>query len=194
MKKIKGINALKNDLRNLEQEIVNSIEAELVRIGHMVKITELSFNPFSWKTAAYIEAIWLNDQQRPVLGNPGIKTQNKFLSDFLAQAEIECHQAIDLLALLKGLPGKNGAKPSILTPVTGEYITHEEQDEYAWVCICKNTPDTGGFYSCDEDGDLIEPGDEWEHLYRCDYCGRVLDDRDRRVIGFNLNPHDWQGM
>jgi len=194
MKKVKGINGLTLGLKQFQTEILDSIENELIRIGRLVFTTELSFDPFSRKTAAYIKAVWLNEEQRVVLGDPGILTQNKFLSDFLTQAEIGCQQAIDLLALLKTLPGKFGVQPSILTPVSGEQITHEEHDEYAWVCICQNTPDTGGFYSCDEDGDLIEPGDEWEHLYRCDHCGRVLDDRDRRVIGINLNPYDWQGM
>ncbi|MNJ87445.1 hypothetical protein D3C87_49650 [compost metagenome] len=78
---------------------------------------------------------------------------------------------------------KNGVLPSILTPIIGEQITHEKQDREAWVCLCGNMPCYNGFYACDEDGDLIEPGNEWEYLYRCEYCGRVINDRNLQVIG-----------
>ncbi|MNR68774.1 hypothetical protein D3C85_1935450 [compost metagenome] len=54
-------------------------------------------------------------------------------------------------------------------------------------------PSYSGFYACDEDGDLIEPGNEWEYLYRCEYCGRVINDRNLQVIGINLNPNNEEG-
>nr|WP_199082486.1 hypothetical protein [Pedobacter sp. ASV19] len=116
-------------------------------------------------------------------------TSEKFLRSCISDLEIDFFGLLDLLELLKGMEEKNGILPSILKPVTGEYITHEEQDRDAWVCVCGNMPCHGGFYSCDEDGDLIEPGDEWEYLYRCETCGRVIDDRDLKVIGINLNPN-----
>ncbi|MNL27438.1 hypothetical protein D3C87_1490300 [compost metagenome] len=97
------------------------------------------------------------------------------------------------MELLKGVAGENGVLPSVLTPVTGELITHQEQDREAWVCVCGNMPNYNGFYACDEDGDLIEPGNEWEYLYRCEYCGRVINDRNLQVIGINLNPNNEEG-
>jgi hypothetical protein len=59
-----------------------------------------------------------------------------------------------------------------------EFITHEKQDEDAWVCICGNTPVSDGFFPCNADGTVFETwGDnDWEgELYCCDSCGRVID-------------------
>lgn len=42
-------------------------------------------------------------------------------------------------------------------------------------CACGNTPDSDGFYTCDAEGNDLEPvlGGTWQGLYRCDRCGVV---------------------
>jgi len=65
------------------------------------------------------------------------------------------------------------------------YITHEEGNEEAWVCICGNTPSEDGFYPCDKDGNEIEPVEGWEGLYVCDRCGRIIDQKSLEVVGQN---------
>lgn len=190
MKRIKGINVLKAELLDFIEEIMYSLNCELQRIGRRVEIAELKYNPFGEEVSPYIDAIRLDEELQLMLDTSFADVKEKSLRACVSELEIDAFGLLDLLELLKAVPGKNGALPSILKPVSGEYITHEEQDRDAWVCVCGNTPDHGGFYSCDEDGDLIEPGNDWEYLYRCETCGRVVDDRDHKVIGMNLNPND----
>lgn len=38
-----------------------------------------------------------------------------------------------------------------------EHISHEGDDEGAWVCICGNTPHTDGFDTCNAEGEAMEP-------------------------------------
>jgi hypothetical protein len=193
MKRIKGINVLKAGLLDFVEEIVYSLTCELQRISRRVEITELEFNPFSGEVSTYIDAIRLDENAEIILDTSFADTTEKFLRSSISDLEIDFSGLIDLLQLLKGVEGKNGVLPSILKPVTGEYITHEEQDREAWVCVCGNMPSYSGFYACDEDGDLIEPGNEWEYLYRCEHCGRVINDRNLKVIGINLNPNNEEG-
>ncbi|SDL66547.1 hypothetical protein SAMN04487898_12265 [Pedobacter sp. ok626] len=190
MKRIKGINVLKSELLDFAEEVIYSLTCELQRITRMVAMTELKFNPFSDEISMYMDAIRLDENTEIIIDTSFADTSEKFLRSCISDLEIDFFGLIDLLELLKAVEGKNGALPSILKPVSGEYITHEEQDRDAWVCLCGNMPCYNGFYSCDEDGDLIEPGDEWEYLYRCEACGRVIDDRDHKVIGINLNPNN----
>jgi hypothetical protein len=74
-----------------------------------------------------------------------------------------------------------------------EFITYEDGDEDNWVCICGNTPSDGGFDICDKQGNVIEPliGSDWDNLYRCAVCGRIIDQRNHEVVGINLNPTRW---
>ncbi|OJW82313.1 MAG: hypothetical protein BGO69_17135 [Bacteroidetes bacterium 46-16] len=74
--------------------------------------------------------------------------------------------------------------------MTKEFITHENQDEDAWVCICGNTPDSDGFYPCDVKGKEIEPDKTsgWNGLYLCHRCSRVIDQHNLRVIS-DLNTN-----
>jgi hypothetical protein len=190
MKRIKGINVLKAGLLNFAEEIMYSLTWELQRISRTVAITELKFNPFNDEVSTYMDAMRLDENEEIVIDTSFADSSEKFLRGCISDLEIDFFGLLDLLELLKRVEAKNGALPSILKPVTGEYITHEEQDRDAWVCLCRNMPCYSGFYSCDEDGDLIEPGDEWGYLYRCETCGRVIDDRDHRVIGINLNPNN----
>ena len=57
-----------------------------------------------------------------------------------------------------------------------EKITHEPQDEDAWICLCGNTPSDDGFYPCDDTGQEIEPvlGSGWDELYVCGRCKRLI--------------------
>ncbi|TCC98504.1 hypothetical protein [Pedobacter hiemivivus] len=190
MRRIKGINVLKAGLLDFAKEIIYSLTCELQRISRRVEIAELKFNPFSGEVSIYMDAIRLDENVEIILDTSFADTTDKFLRSSISDLEIDFFGLIDLLELLKGVEGKNGVFPSILKPVNGEYITHEEQDRDAWVCICGNMPSYNGFYACDEDGDLIEPGNEWEYFYRCEYCGRVIDDRNLLVIGINLNPNN----
>lgn len=190
MKRIKGINVLKAGLLDFAEEIMYSLTCELQRISRKVVMTELKFNPFTDEVSPYIVAIRLDENADIILDTSFADISEKLLRSCISDVEIDFFDMLNLLELLKGVVDKNGALPSILKPVTGEYITHEEQDRDAWVCVCGNTPDYGGFYSCDKDGDLIEPGNEWEYLYRCETCGRVIDDRNHKVIGINLNPNN----
>jgi hypothetical protein len=52
-------------------------------------------------------------------------------------------------------------------------ITHNEGTD--WVCVCGNTPDSDGFFPCDEQGEFIEPtlDSDWNGLYVCDRCGQL---------------------
>lgn len=172
------------------EEVIYSISCELERIGRVVAFAELKYCPFIAEVNPYLDMIHLDEQGEIILDTSFADTSEKMLRTCISDLEIDAFGLLNLLELLKSVAGKNGALPSILVPVTGERITHEQQDRDAWLCICGNTPDTGGFYPCDEDGDLIEPGGDWDRLYRCERCGRVIDDRDHQVIGINLNPNN----
>lgn len=189
MKRIKGIKVLSAMLLDFIEEIIYSISSELERIGRGVAFAELKYCPFIAEVSPYLDVIYLDEQGEIILDSCFADISEKRLRDCISELEIDAFGLLNLLELLKSVAGKNGALPSILTPLAGEYISHEPQDRDAWLCVCGNTPATGGFYACDDDGDLIEPGGDWEYLYRCESCGRVIDDRDHQVIGINLNPN-----
>ncbi|KND50518.1 MAG: hypothetical protein AB202_02610 [Parcubacteria bacterium C7867-007] len=48
----------------------------------------------------------------------------------------------------------------------------------------------GGFYPCDKNGDEMEPliGSDWDGLYVCADCGRIIKQDTREVVGINPNP------
>jgi len=52
-------------------------------------------------------------------------------------------------------------------------ITHPDGTDF--VCACGNTPETDGFFTCDADGNIIEPtlDGDWEDLYACGRCGQL---------------------
>jgi len=68
-----------------------------------------------------------------------------------------------------------------------EHIIHEADNKEAWVCICGNTPDGHGFYTCNERGDEVEPTvKEWTtDLYVCAKCGRMIHVDTLEVVGQN---------
>jgi hypothetical protein len=71
-----------------------------------------------------------------------------------------------------------------------EYISNEPGWQDAWICICKNTPTSGGFYPCDKNGNEMEPniGSDWDNLYVCVDCGRIIHQQTLEVVGQNPNP------
>jgi hypothetical protein len=72
---------------------------------------------------------------------------------------------------------------SSATMETVEKITHEAGNPEAWKCICGNTPDSGGFYPCDAQGNEMEPVKGWKELYVCDDCGRIIHQDTLEVVG-----------
>ena len=71
-----------------------------------------------------------------------------------------------------------------------KFITHEAGNDEAWTCICGNTPDSDGFYPCDKEGNEMEPskGSDWDNLYVCASCGRIINQDTLEVIGRNPQP------
>lgn len=70
-----------------------------------------------------------------------------------------------------------------------ERIKLEPGFEDGWICLCGNTPADDGFYPCDEKGNEMEPvvGSEWENLYVCFTCGRIINQDTLEVVGRNPN-------
>lgn len=187
MKRIKGSNVLRRELRDFTAETKKSISAELLRIGRTVRMEEFEYIPFNGEVDIFIEAIRIDRKKKVIIDTSFDDVKQKPLSDFISDREISHDLLIDLLDMLKGIAGKHGQKPSVLTAVGDEKIRYD-QDQDDWICLCGNYPALHGFYPCDEDGNWIEPAEEWNDLYRCHQCGRVIDDTDHRIIGMNLHP------
>ena len=67
-----------------------------------------------------------------------------------------------------------------------EFLTHEPRNEEARQCVCGNMPVTEGFFPCNNNGDEVEPVEEqWEDLYVCASCGRIIRQGTLEVIGRN---------
>ena len=63
----------------------------------------------------------------------------------------------------------------IMLPMKTTYITSEAGDRDAWICICGNRPIDDGFYSCDSNGNEVDPNEQWiSGLYVCARCGRMI--------------------
>lgn len=54
----------------------------------------------------------------------------------------------------------------------GEYVYRDSEGE--WECLCRNTSHSEGFHPCDLAGVDVEPDYEWDEIYRCDRCGRLI--------------------
>ena len=74
------------------------------------------------------------------------------------------------------------------TTTPAERISHEAGADDAWICICKNTPASDGFYPCDKDGNEVQPVKGWKDLYVCARCGRIIDQHTLEVVGQNPHP------
>jgi hypothetical protein len=77
-----------------------------------------------------------------------------------------------------------------MSKTTKKFITHEAGNDEAWICICLNYPEGGGFYPCDARGDEIDAaiGSDWTNLYVCADCGRIINQDTLEVLGQNKNP------
>lgn len=68
-----------------------------------------------------------------------------------------------------------------------EFIKREEGNDGrdAWICICGNNTSSGGFYTCDYNGMEMEPlaDSNWDNLYVCGDCGRIIEGMTLKVIG-----------
>jgi len=71
-----------------------------------------------------------------------------------------------------------------------EFISHEAGNKEAWVCVCGNTPVSDGFYTCDSNGNELEPmlNSDWMNLYLCARCGRIIDMDTLDVVGRKPKP------
>jgi hypothetical protein len=74
-----------------------------------------------------------------------------------------------------------------MKPIEEEKITTNGEDPDWWICICKNKPDSEGFYPCDEYGNEIEPiiGSGWTNLYVCAKCKRIINASTHEVLILN---------
>lgn len=100
MKNIKGIEQLRFDLIQFEQDITESISCELQRIGRTVKVDEFNFIPFREDVQGYIEAIRLDTDKSPVLDTRFNIVREKLLSGFISDNEIDHWDMVSLLGLL----------------------------------------------------------------------------------------------
>jgi hypothetical protein len=75
--------------------------------------------------------------------------------------------------------------------LTMEFITAEKTDRHAWLCVCGNTPVGDGFFPCDEHGNEMVPdiGSDWNGLYVCARCGRIIKQDTLEVVGRNPHPN-----
>lgn len=69
---------------------------------------------------------------------------------------------------------------------TNVKIRHETDNFEAWICICGNTPVDGGFFTCDAQGNEMEPEKGWGNLYICGDCGRIINQSTLEVVGRKL--------
>lgn len=103
MSRIKGINELKEQLINFEQDVSESIASELLRIGRTVKFIEFSYNPFNDDVEQYTEAIRLDNNLTAIIDTTFDDVEVKDLSEFISDCEIGHWGLLDLLNLLKKL-------------------------------------------------------------------------------------------
>ncbi len=102
MKNIKGIEELKGQLAEFEQDITASIQQELMRIDRTVAMDEFAFIPFNEEVRDYIDAIRLENDEA-VLDTSFADLDEKYLSAFISDNEIDHWNMIALLELLKGI-------------------------------------------------------------------------------------------
>lgn len=103
METLKGIEELKDQLSAFEQDITESISAELERIGRPVKMDEFEYVPFNEDVQDYIDAIRLDEDKSPVLDTTFRDMEEKYLSAFISDSEIDHWNMIALLGLLKDI-------------------------------------------------------------------------------------------
>jgi len=186
---VKGLLVLDAVLAEFEQDILNSIAEELKRIGRKVQLTEFEYKPFYDEVRPYVEAISM-EGSFVVIETSFNDMDSKYLYHFIEDLEINHRDLISLLHFLKIIPGKNKKLGSYREQCKQEYIFHSGGDTEAWICVCGNHAEREGFSSCDLDGNDMEPdiGSNWDGLYRCNSCCRLIDQGTRKIVGINLKP------
>jgi hypothetical protein len=97
---IRGLNQLKNELEDWQQEVLSAIIMELERIARPVTFTEFFDNPFNTEVSDYVEAIYLDKDTTIMLDTSFSDTKRKALESFMNDSEID---SWGLLGLLDGL-------------------------------------------------------------------------------------------
>jgi hypothetical protein len=71
-----------------------------------------------------------------------------------------------------------------------EYIIRGSDDDADWICICGNETERLGFHPCDSAGNKMEPlaSSDWNDLYVCGKCGRIIDQNTLEVVGLSSEP------
>jgi len=186
---VKGLLVLDAALAEFEQDVLNSIAEELKRIGRKVQLTEFEYKPFYDEVRPYVVAISM-EGSFVVIETSFNDMDSKYLYHFIEDLEINHRDLISLLHFLKIIPGKNRKLGSYREHCKQEYIFHSGEDINAWICVCGNHAEREGFSSCDLDGNDMEVGLELscKDFYRCNSCGRLIDQRSRKTVGINLNP------
>lgn len=72
-------------------------------LGRAVAISELEFNPFLKEISVYIDGIYLNDDQEPMLFTSFAETDSKSLIQCMSDSEIDSWGLLGLLDGLKGI-------------------------------------------------------------------------------------------
>jgi len=103
MANIKGTGELSDMLADFENEAMNSISAELQRIGRSVRMDEMAHIPFNEDIQSYVEAIRLDALKVPLLDTSFRDTNEKYLSAFIADSEIGHWDLIALLGMLQDI-------------------------------------------------------------------------------------------
>lgn len=91
---------LKQQLTDWEEAVTDAIVLELMLLGRTAAISELEFNPFIKEISIYIDGIYLNEGQEPVLFTSFADMDRKSLSQCMSDSEID---SWGLLGLLDGL-------------------------------------------------------------------------------------------
>lgn len=186
---VKGLLVLDAVLAEFEQDILNSVAEELRRIGRKIQLTEFEYKPFYEEVRPYVEAI-LMEGSFVVIETSFHDMDSKYLYHFIEDLEINHRDLITLLHFLKVIPGKTKKLGSYREHCIQEYIFHSGDDTDAWICVCGNHEEREGFSSCDLDGNDMDPvlAPGWADLYRCNSCGRLIEQNTRKIVGINLNP------
>ena len=56
-----------------------------------------------------------------------------------------------------------------------EYIKRDAEDQDWLICVCGNTPEPDGFFSCDAVGNFVEPTPENYRYLCCSSCNRIFE-------------------
>jgi hypothetical protein len=185
MKRIKGVELLKQELLSYQTEVIISIGHELERIGRKVQLAEMAYIPLPADLQLEISAVGLNTN-----GEPSFETNlDEFIEieviDYFSKRQVNHWDLVYLLELLKSVGGKEGQAPSHLKKLS-EFLSFHPNFELH-VCTCGNHERKEGFGRCDIDGNLLH-SDTDSPYYRCECCGRVIEQGSHRVLGMNLNP------